>query len=105
MPREKIVAKYRGENGEHFMHIPARDLYESDWAALTDEQKAALAVDPPAGVKRLYELRHDAPDEAEQAAERIEQAPDPTPPMAEAALADVPPAAEEVPAPKGGKAR
>lgn len=73
---DKIIAKYRGQPGEHFTGIPARDLGEADWAALTDEQKALLAADPPDGVKRLYELRHDAPAEAEQAAQRVERVTD-----------------------------
>ena len=72
MPQEKLVAKYQpSEPGAYFTGIPARDLYESDWATLTDEDKARLAAVPPAGIKPLYQLRHDAPAEAEKAAERV----------------------------------
>lgn len=71
MPQEKLVAKYQGDGSEYFTGVPRRDLYESDWAGLTDEQKALLAAVPPSGVKPLYQLRHDAPAEAEKAAERV----------------------------------
>lgn len=91
---EKIYAKYVAEDGGHFMGVPARDLYESDWERLTDEQKAMIGAKPPEGVKPVYQLRHDAPAEAEKASKRVEKAPEPAAPMAEAALADMPPAPE-----------
>lgn len=98
MPRERISAKYQGEHGEHFMGIPARDLSEGEFAALSDEQQALLAADPPEGVRRLYQLRHEAPEQAEAAAKRLERAPAPPPPMAAAVEA---PSVEASSEPKG----
>lgn len=91
--RQKISAKYNGENGEYFNGIPARDLTEDEFDRLSDEQKALLAADPPEGVKRLYTLRHDAPAEAEKAATRVERA------AAPSARAEAVPAAASQPAP------
>lgn len=84
MPKPRISAKYTGENGEHYMGIMARDLTEDEFDALTDEQKATL------GGSSFYTLRHDAPEETEKAARRVEKAPEPVPPMAVAALAEMP---------------
>lgn len=69
-----IVAKFVGPKDENGMPlsyhngIPASDLSEEDFAALTDEEKATLAASP------LYDLRRDAPKEAESAARRVERA-------------------------------
>lgn len=90
MPRQRISAKYLGDGSRYFNGIPARDLTEDEFDVLTDDQKATLAADPPEGVQRLYELRHDAPAEAAKATRRVERAPDPLPSMAATALADVP---------------
>lgn len=93
MPRgDKILFKYTGENGEHYMGVPARDLYESDMDRLTDEQKATL------GASAFYRPRNDADEEVAGATKRVERAED-VPPMAERAMAEMPPA----PAPKEGK--
>lgn len=86
MPRQRISAKYTGENGEHYMGIPARDLTEDEFDALSDENKATLAE------SKFYTLRHDAPEEAEKAARRVERAHDepmiPDAPVAEAPKAE-----------------
>lgn len=68
MPREKIVAKYTGENGEHYMGLPARDIGEEEFSRLSDDQKALLAE------SKFYTLRHDAPAEAEKAVKRVAKA-------------------------------
>jgi hypothetical protein len=83
MPREKIVAKYTGENGEHLMGIPARDIGEEEFGRMSDEHKALLAE------ASFYSLRHDAPAAAEKAVKRVEKA-EPVVPMAEAAKAEMP---------------
>ena len=77
MPRQKISAKYTGEAGEHYMGVPARDLTEDEFDALSDDQKATLAA------SSFYSLRHGATEEAEQAAKRVEKA-DPEPTVLEA---------------------
>lgn len=87
MPRPKISAKYTGQNGEFYNHIPARDLTEDEFDALSDDQKATL------GMSAFYDLRHDAPAEAEKASKRVEKA-DPEPTILEAQ------AVAEMPAPK-----
>lgn len=89
MPRQKISAKYTADDGSHYMGIPARDLNEEEFDALSDDQKATL------GASSFYDLRHDAPEEAEKAAARVERA-EPVAPMAEQARAAMP----ESPAPK-----
>jgi hypothetical protein len=89
MPRQRISAKYTGENGEHYMGIPARDLTEDEFDALSDDQKATL------GASKFYSLRHGADEEAEKAAKRVEHA-EPVTPMAAQAVEDMP----EPPAPK-----
>lgn len=68
MPREKISAKYTSDSGEHYMGVPARDLTEDEFDALSDEQKTTLAA------SSFYALRHDAPKAAERAEKRIERA-------------------------------
>lgn len=65
---ERIAAKYTSKEGEHFMGIPARDLTDEEFAALSDEQKAMLAE------SKFYTLRHDAPVAAEKATRRVEKA-------------------------------
>lgn len=84
MPKQKISAKYTGQHGEFYNAIPARDLTEDEFDALSDDDKATLAA------SSFYTLRHDAPAEAEKAAKRVEKAPDPVPPMVEAAKAEMP---------------
>lgn len=69
MPREKISAKYTGQNGEHYMGLPARDIGEEEFGRLSDEHKALLAE------SSFYTLRHDAPAEAEKAPEPVVEAP------------------------------
>lgn len=64
-----IVAKFQGEDPENEYHngIPARDLSEEDFGALTDEEKATLAASP------LYEMRGAAVKEAASAERRVER--------------------------------
>lgn len=76
MPREKLMANYLGENGEHLMGVPACDLYETQWNRLTDAQKA----DVDAAV--FYRVRPAAADDVEAAAKHVEKA-EPVNPMAE----------------------
>jgi hypothetical protein len=82
---EKVVAKFKGADGEYLGGVPSRDLGEDDWAALTDEQKATVAA------SSLYELRGDAPKDAAAAERRVERA------------APAPTSADTGPAPKEGK--
>jgi len=69
-----IVARFKGPRDadgmalEFHYGIPATDLDEAAFDALTDEQKAVLAASP------LYDLRRDAPKEAERAAGRVAKA-------------------------------
>ena len=93
MPRQRTVAKYTGENDEHYMGIPARDLTEDEFEALSDDQKATLKA------SAFYTLRHGADEEAETAAKRVERASAPVAPMTEAAIGDLP----DPPAPKEAK--
>lgn len=67
MAKPRIAAKYTSESGEFYNGIPARDLMEDEFSALTDEQKATLRE------SAFYDLRHDAPKEAEKAARHIEK--------------------------------
>jgi hypothetical protein len=88
MPREKMMAKYTSETDEHYMGIPATDLYETDWNALTDEQKALV------GESSFYRVRPAAEEDVEAAAKHVEKA-EPAPTILEAqAIADMPPAPE-----------
>jgi hypothetical protein len=88
--KQKTSAKYKGDGSEYLNNIPARDLTEDEFAALTDDQKVMLAESP------LYDLKYDAPAEAEKAAKKVEKAPDPVPPMQAAAV-------DAMPAPKDDK--
>jgi hypothetical protein len=69
MMAEKIVAKYTSDSGEHFMGVPARDLYETDWNALTDEQKADVNEAPFYTVRGEKAAAVKAPEKAEPVAE------------------------------------
>jgi hypothetical protein len=93
--RDRLLFKYTGENGEHYMGIPARDLYESDRASLSDEQMATL------GMSAFYRPRNDADEAVAAATKRVERA-EPVAPMAEAAVAEMP-EMPEPPAPKEAK--
>jgi hypothetical protein len=97
MPREKLMANYLGEMGEHYMGIPACDLYETQWNALSDEQKALV------GESAFYRVRPAAEEDVEAAAKHVEKA-EPVNPMAEQAKAEMPappaPKDEPKPAPK-----
>lgn len=79
MPREKLSAKFVGPRDadgvplEFVNGVPAKDHSESEFANLSDEQKAAMDASP------LYDLRHDAPAEAEKAATRVAPAADAAP--------------------------
>ena len=88
MPKDKLLFKYQGDGSEFLNRIPARDLHESDRAALTDEDLALLAASP------LYEARNDAPADAEKAAKRAAKAPEP---VAEAPFISEPPPAPAEP--------
>lgn len=90
--RDRLLFKYTGENGEHLMGIPTRDIMESDRHWLSDEQIALL------GQASFYRPRNDADEAVAQATRRVERA-EPVAPMAEAAVAEMP----EPPAPKEGK--
>lgn len=63
-----VVAKYKGDGSEYLMGVPARNLDEAEFDALSDEQKAEMAASP------LYDLRRDAPKEAAAAERRVEKA-------------------------------
>lgn len=89
MPRQKISAKYTSDSGEHYMGIPARDLNEEEFEALSDDQKALLAA------SSFYRLSSEADEEAEAAARRAERH-DEVAPMEAQAVAAMP----EPPAPK-----
>ena len=65
MPRDRLLFKYLSDGSEFHEGIPARDLYESDRASLTDEQMVTL------GGSRIYQARNDAPDEVAAAEERV----------------------------------
>lgn len=71
-----IVAKFVGPKDEdgvalsYHYGIPAADLDEAAFDALSDEQKATLAA------SALYDLRRDAPKEAAAAERRVERAAD-----------------------------
>lgn len=76
--------KYTAEDDSHYMGIPARDLYESDMARLTDEQKATL------GASAFYRPRNDADEIVAEATRRVERA-EPAPTILEAqAIHDMP---------------
>ena len=87
---EKMMAKYTSDTDEHYMGVPAKDLYESDWNALSDENKALV------NESSFYTVRGEGVKDAEAAAKRVERAPEPVPPMVEQAVAAIP----EPPAPK-----
>lgn len=63
-----IAARYKGTGGEHYHGIPAADMTEEEFAALSDEQKATVASSP------LYSLRGEASADADQAAHRVARA-------------------------------
>ena len=70
--------QYTGRHGEYFVGVPARDLDETDIAALSDAQIADITANNPTTGKPLYRepaKRGDAP--LERVAEA--QKPDPTP--------------------------
>jgi hypothetical protein len=74
MPRDKIAAKFSGHPTDMFVNgVPARDIMESEFDALTDEQKVAINASP------LYDLRGEEPTASVAAAdkhvERAEDAP------------------------------
>lgn len=74
MPREKMYAKdvatrnADGTPAEFHNGIEQRDYSESEFHALPDEVKATMAASP------LFDLRHDAPAEAEKVAAKVEKA-------------------------------
>lgn len=53
-------AKYQGD-GEYLQGIPARDLSDDEYAALTTEQKRAVRTARRSDGKPLYDVRSDAP--------------------------------------------
>jgi hypothetical protein len=83
---EAIAAKYTGKlkadgtPAQYHGGIPARDLTEDEFSALSDEHKATLAH------SKIYELRRDAPKVADAADRRVAH---------EMAQADVTPKAAE----------
>ena len=93
MVREKIFAKdiaARGDDGvplEFHEGIKQRDYTESEFKALPDEHQVTIAG------SRIFELRHDAPEEAAEAAKRLESA-EPEPPFGAVAPVPVPVPAE-----------
>ena len=68
---DAIAARFKGKRNddgtpaEYHSGIPARDLTEDEFSALSDEHKATLAH------SAIYDLRRDAPKAAEQADRRI----------------------------------
>ena len=90
MPRQKISAKYTGEQGEHYMGVPARDLTEDEFDALSDEHKATLAASEKelARVRRLHDEGENA---SAQAVEAARTAPRPLLPAPGAACSGCPP--------------
>lgn len=66
-----LRAKFKpGDGGQFHEGIPARDLSEEDWDALSDEHKATASASP------LYELRGDARAEGDRAERRAARAAD-----------------------------
>lgn len=60
-----MVAKYIGDGA--FIHgVPARDMDESEWDALTDEEREAALV------RKLYRLSGARRSDGEQAAAPVE---------------------------------
>lgn len=104
MARERIYAKFKGAMNpdgtpsEFVNGVPAHDLMESEFHALPDEAKAVVLASP------LYDLRHDAPDEAEAASKRVARSD--APPMTGSVVVPDPAPTPEAPAedaaPRGG---
>jgi hypothetical protein len=75
MPGEKLMANYNSENGEHYMGIPAKDLYESDWNRLSDDQKELVKASSFYHVRGEGAEKAKAVEKAEPVAEMPADAP------------------------------
>lgn len=60
-----IAAKFKKDSEGYVEGVPARDLTDEEFAALTDQQKAMVEG------SGVYDLRRDAPKEAAAATRRI----------------------------------
>ena len=62
------AVRYRGDGSEHFHGIPAADMTEEEFDALTPEQKATVAG------SKLYTLSGAAEKDAESASRAVSKA-------------------------------
>ena len=99
MARDPLAFKYTGATNpdgtaaEFVPGIPSRDIHRAEFDAMSDAEKSAL------GASHLHRAYGKADEEAEAAAERVEQAPTPVdnsaapaaPETVMASLADVAP--------------
>lgn len=74
MARDRIFAKYIASDPmKSFLPgLPARDILESEFQALSDDDKAQIKANADSP-HAIYDLRHDAPGESAMAERRLEQ--------------------------------
>lgn len=73
MARDRIFAKYTGRDpmADFLPGIAARDIMESEFHVLSDDDKARIKANADSP-HAIYDLRHDAPAEVAKAEQRIE---------------------------------
>lgn len=74
MARDRIFAKYTGRDpmADFLPGIAARDIMESEFQAISDDDKARIKANADSP-HAIYDLRHDAPAEVAQAEKRVER--------------------------------